>query len=175
VKKCLAFIGRAFRVSQEGQNRAGDDGPELNHGMKGIPTVTPNVQDRRQSPRLAVTLDARLEFSVLLREAEANEGGIQHLRACAGHTVNISAHGLAVLLHAQNIDEQYLLGREGSMAIELDLPNGLSIEIQATPVRYEKRAEGYLIGARISEMSDRNRELFEEYLRELSSESQNQP
>ena len=130
-----------------------------------------NVQDRRQSPRLAVTLDARLDFSVLLREAEAKESGIQHLRACSGHTVNISAHGLAVLLHAQNIDEQYLLGREGSMAIELDLPNGMSIEIQATPVRYEKQAEGYLIGARISEMSDRNRELFEEYLRELSGES----
>ena len=127
-----------------------------------------NPQDRRQSPRLNATLDARLEFSVLLREAEANEGGIQHLRACAGHTVNISAHGLAVLLHAQNIDEQYLLGREGSMAIELDLPNGLSIEIQATPVRYEKRADQVSFGARISAMSDRNRELFEEYLRELS-------
>ena len=125
-------------------------------------------QDRRQSPRLTATLDARLEFSVLLREAEASEGGIQHLRACAGHTVNISAHGLAVLLHAQNIDEQYLLGREGSMAIELDLPNGSSIEIQATPVRYEKLEEGYLLGARISEMSDRNRKLFEEYLRELA-------
>ena len=129
-----------------------------------------NPQERRQFPRLNATLDARLEFSVLLREAEANEGGIQHLRACAGHTVNISAHGLAVLLHAQNIDEQYLLGREGSMAIELDLPNGLSIEIQATPVRYEKQSEGYLIGARISAMSDRNRELFEEYLRELSGQ-----
>ena len=130
-----------------------------------------NPQERRQSPRLPATLDVRLEFSVLLREADASEGGVQHLRACAGHTVNISAHGLAVLLHAQNIDEQYLLGREGSMAIELDLPNGLSIEIQATPVRYEKREEGYLLGARISEMSDRNRELFEEYLRELSGES----
>jgi len=49
------------------------------------------------------------------------------------------------------------------------LPNGLSIEIQATPVRYEKLDEGYVIGARISEMSDRNREMFEEYLRELSA------
>jgi hypothetical protein len=103
-----------------------------------------------------------------MRDADANEGGVQHLRACAGHTVNISAHGLGVVLHAQNIDEQYLLGAEGSMAIELDLPNGLSIEIQATPVRYEKLAEGYLIGARISEMSERARELFEEYLGELA-------
>ncbi len=126
-----------------------------------------NPQDRRQSPRLVARLDVRLDFSVLLRDAESSASGVQHLRACAGHTVNISAHGLGVILHAQNIDEQYLLGSEGSMSIELDLPNGLSIEIQATPVRYEKREEGYLIGARISDMSERNRELFEEYLREL--------
>ena len=87
------------------------------------------------------------------RSRRGSKHGVQHLRACAGHTVNISQHGLAVMLHAQNIDEQYLLGGEGSMAIELDLPNGLSIEIHATPVRYEKLDEGYLIGARISEMS----------------------
>ena len=126
-----------------------------------------NQQERRQSPRLSATLEARLEFSVLLREAEDSDSGIQHLRACAGHTVNISEHGLAVVLHAQNIDEQYLSGKEGSMAIELDLPNGLSIEIQATPVRHEKLVEGYLIGARISDMSPPDRDLFEEYLREL--------
>ena len=127
-----------------------------------------NPKDRRQSPRLNATLDVRLDFSVLMRDAEEIEGGVQHLRACAGHTINISAQGLAVVLHAQNIDEQYLLGAEGSMAIELDLPNGLSIEIQATPVRYEKLDEGYLLGARISEMSARNRELFEAYLREVA-------
>ena len=128
-----------------------------------------NPEDRRQSPRINATLDARLDFSVLMRDAETTEGGVQHLRACAGHTVNLSADGLGVMLHAQNIDEQYLLGGEGSMSIELDLPNGLSIEIQATPVRYEKLDEGYLIGVRISDMSDRNREFFEEYLREIAA------
>jgi len=111
-----------------------------------------------------------LEFSVLLREADVRETGVQHLRACAGHTLNVSTHGLAVVLHAQNIDEQYLSGGEGSMAIELDLPNGMSIEIHATPVRYEKLDEGYLIGARISEMSERNRAVFEEYLQEIGGE-----
>ena len=127
-------------------------------------------EDRRQSPRLTATLQARLEFSVLLREADTAESGVQHLRACAGYTVNISEHGLALVLHAQNIDEQYLLGEEGSMAIELDLPNGLSLEIQATPVRYEKLAEGYLIGARISGMRERDREVYEEYLREIEED-----
>lgn len=129
-----------------------------------------NFEDRRQSPRLDAKLQARLEFSVLLREAESASSGVQHLRAVAGHTVNLSIHGLAVVLHAQNIEEQYLAG-DGSMSIELDLPNGLSLEIHATPVRYEKRDDGYLIGAKISEMSARDRELYEEYLREIAGES----
>jgi hypothetical protein len=37
-------------------------------------------------------------------------------------------------------------------------------------VRYEKLEAGYLIGARISEMSERNRDLFEEYLREIGAD-----
>ena len=84
--------------------------------------------------------------------------------------MNISKDGLALVLHAQNIDEQYLMGSEGSMAIELDLPNGLSLEIHATPVRYEKFEEGYLIGARISRMKPRDRELFDEYLEEIGED-----
>jgi hypothetical protein len=119
---------------------------------------------------LEAKLQAKLEFSVLLREADSSESGVQHLRACAGHTVNLSEHGLALVLHAQNIDEEYLMGGEASMAIELDLPNGLAIEIHATPVRYEKFEEGYLIGARISRMRERDRELYEEYLEEIGEE-----
>jgi hypothetical protein len=103
-----------------------------------------------------------------MREADTTESGVQHLRACAGHTVNISKHGLALVLHAQNIDEQYLMGADGSLSIELDLPNGLSLEIHATPVRYEKLDEGYLIGAQISRMKDRDRELYEQYLGEIA-------
>lgn len=127
-----------------------------------------NQEERRQSPRLNAKLEARLEFSVLMRDVETSDSGVQHLRACAGHTLNLSMLGLAVMLHAHNIDEQYLLGGRGSMAIELDLPNGLSIEIQATPVHYQKLDEGYLIGTRISDMSSRDRELYLEYLRELA-------
>ena len=126
--------------------------------------------DRRQSPRLDANLQARLEFSVLMREADTSETGVQHLRACAGHTLNVSRHGLALVLHAQNIDEQYLMGGDGSLSIELDLPNGLSLEIHATPVRYEKLAEGYMIGAQISRMKDRDREIYEQYLHEITGE-----
>lgn len=126
-----------------------------------------NQEERRESPRLNANLEAHLDLSVLLREAEASEGGVRHMRACAGHTLNISPAGLALVLHAQNIDERFLVGGEGSMAIELDLPNGSSIEIQATPVRYEKLDEGYLIGARISTMRNLDRERLYEYLSEI--------
>jgi hypothetical protein len=102
-----------------------------------------------------------------MREADTSESGVQHLRACAGHTLNVSKHGLALVLHAQNINEQY---GDGSLSIELDLPNGLSLEIHATPVRYEKLDKGYLIGAQISDMKDRDRELYEQYLREIAGE-----
>jgi hypothetical protein len=132
------------------------------------PTVGARPEDRRQSPRHDANLQARLEFSVLLHEAETNEAGVQHMRAVAGHTTNLSAHGLAVVLRAQSIDPQYLMGGESTMSIELDLPSGVSIEIEATPVRYEKRDDGYLIGARITELSARDRELYQEYLEELA-------
>lgn len=134
------------------------------------PTVGSKPEDRRQSPRLDANLQARLEFSVLLRDADSADTGVQHMRAVAGHTENLSAIGLAVMLHAQNIDPQYLTGAENSMSIELDLPSGVSIGIEATPVRYEKRDDGYLIGARIDEMTERDRELFEEYLAELTGQ-----
>lgn len=133
-------------------------------------TVGSKPEDRRQSPRLDANLQARLEFSVLLRDADSADTGVQHMRAVAGHTENLSAIGLAVMLHAQNIDPQYLTGAENSMSIELDLPSGVSIGIEATPVRYEKRDDGYLIGARIDEMTERDRELFEEYLAELTGQ-----
>ena len=132
--------------------------------------MQPNPADRRQSPRLDANLQARLEFSVLLREAENTQTGVQHMRAVAGHTVNLSTIGLAVMLHAQNIDPQYLTGGENSMSIELDLPSGVSIEIEAMPVRYEKHDDGYLIGARITGIRERDRELYEEYLRELTGQ-----
>ena len=124
-------------------------------------------EDRRKSPRLNATLEARLEFSVLLRDPQATERGMQHLRACAGHTVNVSEHGLAFVVRAREIEEKYLIGSEGSMSIELDLPTGASIEVEATPVWFEHHDRGYLVGARISKISERDRQILREFLSEL--------
>ena len=124
-------------------------------------------EDRRKSPRLNATLEARLEFSVLLRDPQSTERGMQHLRACAGHTVNVSEHGLAFVVRAREIEEKYLTGSDGSMSIELDLPTGASIEVEATPVWFEHHEQGYLVGARISRISERDRQLLREFLSEI--------
>jgi PilZ domain len=129
--------------------------------------LSSNERDRRQSPRVNATLQARLEFSVLLRDPESKERGVQHLRACAGHTVNISENGLAFVVRAKEIEEKYLAGSEGSMSIEIDLPSGASVEIEATPVWFEHHDEGYLVGARFSRIGERERDLLREFLREL--------
>ena len=129
--------------------------------------MSANERDRRQSPRLNATLEARLEFSVLLRDPESKERGMQHLRACAGHTINVSEHGLAFVVRAKEIEEKYLTGSEGSMSIEIDLPTGASIEVEATPVWFEHHEEGYLVGARFSRVDDRDRELLLEFLSEI--------
>jgi len=92
---------------------------------------------------------------------------MQHLRACAGHTVNVSEHGLAFVVRAREIEEKYLTGSDGSMSIELDLPTGASIEVEATPVWFEHHEQGYLVGARISRISERDRQLLREFLSEI--------
>ena len=130
-------------------------------------------ENRRQFPRLDATLEVRLRFSVLMLDAQASAtDGVQRMMVFAGHTRNLSEAGLAVVVRARNIAENYLIGGEGTMRIELDLPDG-PLELHATPVRYEQIDEGetergYLIGARITSMSDADRERFRGYLRTLS-------
>jgi len=68
---------------------------------------------------LLIFVSCQKVIDLELREAGVDQTGVQHLRACAGHTVDISQHGLAVVLHAQNIDEQYLLDLEREAFLKL--------------------------------------------------------
>lgn len=136
--------------------------------------MPPPFGERRRSPRLDATLEARLEFSVLMIDAKAKGSGVQRMMAFAGHTINLSETGLAVVVHAKQIDESYLTDCEGAMRIELELPDG-PLEIRATPVRCERIVEGkaesgYFIGAQIVKMSERERERYIKYLSDLQKE-----
>jgi hypothetical protein len=93
------------------------------------------------------------------------------LPALDGHTFDVSATGLALIVPAIRIGEHYLAGAERRLHVELELPTG-PVEMKVAAVRYESLEDsqedtGYLIGARILEMSDSDRGSFEKYVNSI--------
>jgi hypothetical protein len=122
------------------------------------------VADRRRSPRFRV----RLEAAVSLFDLRAATPWSKPL---VGHTRDISADGLGLVLPAIRSDDRYLVGQDQTLRITLRLPGG-SLRIYTTPVRYERlegeQADGgFLVGVRINEMDEQDRKLFNEYLLSL--------
>ena len=113
--------------------------------------------DRRHMPRRRV----RLEFTVVPETPnKANGRRPQSLR---GYTRDISVNGLGLIVPAIRIADRYLAGENCQLGVTLELPTG-SVHIRAVSARYEplenEDDQGYLIGARIIEMSDEHRKLF---------------
>lgn len=101
-------------------------------------------------------------------------GGAHHAGdapALAGHTYDLCATGLGLILPAVRIGGRYIMGEGRQVLVTLELPAG-SIRFRATPTRYERLEEGadekgYFVGAHISEMGQEERALFTEHLRKL--------
>jgi hypothetical protein len=111
---------------------------------------------------------ARLNFTISLSDPRVNTNGSRRLPTLDGHTLDISTTGLALIVPAIRIGEHYLAGSDRRVYLKLELPGG-PIEMKVATVRYEALEEtdeetGYLIGARIVEMSDAHRASFEKYL-----------
>ena len=66
---------------------------------------------------------------------------------------------------AIRIGEHYLAGEDRKLHVKLELPAG-PVEMRVTTVRYESLEDGtgYLIGARILEMSESDRASFDKYV-----------
>ena len=117
--------------------------------------------------RYATRYRTRLSVAVSLLDARPRA----YPAALEGHTLDLSDCGLAVVLPAIRIGERYLTGDTHVLRITLRLP-AAAVQIHGVPARYERLGEddedtGYLVGVRIKEMSDKDRALFEEYLRTL--------
>jgi hypothetical protein len=89
----------------------------------------------------------------------------------AGHTRDMRATGLSLVLPDMHTGMQETVGEDCTLRIVLELPTG-PVEIEAAPVRFEQLNEegmdgGYLIGARITEISDHDCVRFVKYLRSL--------
>lgn len=125
------------------------------------------VGNRRSAPRY----EARLACRVSLKERKGGANGARRASLLEGHTCDVSATGLGLLMPAIRIGEHYLTGAGTILLIELDLPGGERLEMEAVAVRYERLDEedetthGYVIGARITEMSEEARASFDACLK----------
>ena len=94
-------------------------------------------------------------------------------RPLRGHTRDLSATGLSLILPAVRIGDRYLTGEGRPVQITLELPAG-AIQLRAIPVRYERLGDeeggerGYLVGAHIMEMDAEDMTRFGDYVRGLA-------
>jgi len=129
------------------------------------------IGNRRRFKRVR----AHLTFTLSLSDPRVNSNGARRLPTLNGHTFDLSTSGLALIVPAIRIGEHYLAGSDRRLYLKLQLPNG-AVEMKVATVRYESLDEsqdesGYLIGARIIEMSDADRASFNTYVNKLLSGS----
>ncbi len=119
------------------------------------------IGNRRRSKRVR----ARLSFILSLADPRTNANGSRRLPSLNGHTLDVSSTGLALVVPAIRIAEHYLAGSDRRLHIKLELPSG-PVELKVVAVRYESLEDesGYLIGARIVEISDSDRASFENFV-----------
>ncbi len=119
------------------------------------------IGNRRRSKRVR----ARLTFTLSLSDPRVNSNGARRLPSLDGHTLDVSSTGLALVVPAIRIGGHYLAGADRKLHVKLELPSG-PVEMKVATVRYESLEDdtGYLIGARILEISDTDRVSFEKYV-----------
>ena len=138
--------------------------PELIRSV--VSRVRTYLKDRRRSPRLCV----RLVLSIsVLRKANSN-GTTAVSRTMKGHTRDISAKGLAMLLPQVHLGGYHLAAEGRELHLKLELPDG-TIAMTVLPRRYEMLDDAelgcnYLIGAKIVEMSDQDRKRLESFIKQ---------
>jgi hypothetical protein len=112
-----------------------------------------------------------LQFTLSIEDPRLPRNGFRRVPPIKGHTLDVSATGLALIVPAIRIGEHYLAGTDRRLFLRLELPDG-AVEITAIPVRYESLEEdpdenGYVIGAHIENVNEKDRVRFSNYVAAL--------
>ena len=127
--------------------------PELVRSV--VSRVRVYFKDRRQSPRLRV----RLVFSVGIKREVNGNGSSRRATTLQGHTRDVSANGMALLVPQAHLDGHHLAAEGRELTVELQIGSGNPIPMIVMPRRYERLEEtelgcAHLIGVRIMKISE---------------------
>lgn len=125
------------------------------------------LHDRRQSPRLRV----RLMFTVSIPRSLKGMSPSKPKHYLSGHTRDISANGLAMLVPYGHLNGRHLAADGSSLEVQLELGSGAPVQMLVVPERYEHLDEAelgcaYLIGARILEINEGDRQRYLSYIKD---------
>ncbi len=127
------------------------------------------VGDRRHTKRMNV----RLPFTISLVGPAISSNGAKRISSLQGHTLDLSATGLGLVVPTILLGEHHLVWEPRDLNVRLELPDG-PIEMRVAPIRYESLDEhesetGYLIGARIVNLTEADQGRFKKYVAELAA------
>lgn len=121
--------------------------------------------ERRVAPRHQVRLETRV---LMIAEGVAEAGEVLLL---GGHTRDVSESGLGLVVTAEDRRALEALGASYTLRLVLTLPSG-PVDLAVAPVRFERLGRGedsdFLVGARITDMSGRDRVRFMAFIRGLA-------
>ncbi|HLL70613.1 MAG TPA: PilZ domain-containing protein [Pyrinomonadaceae bacterium] len=141
-------------------------------------SIVAQVREYFGNRRRARRYRSRVPIRVSLFDPKLSREQLEGAPFLEGTTSDISASGLALIVPAIRINDRYLTAPDQLLRLLLDFPSDL-VEMRVAPVRYEQleraggaaTSGGYLIGVRIAEMSDADRERFAECLKESATKS----
>jgi hypothetical protein len=137
-----------------------------------VRNITARLREFLRDRRCARRYTVRLSCQVTLAKVNVTKNGSHASASIEGHTRDISSDGLALTLPAIRIGEHYLAGENRPLLVRLQLP-GQTIEMHAVAVCYDSFADegvgaGYIVGARITQLGQEDREHYVAFLASLA-------
>ena len=132
-----------------------------------VTKITGLIAQRSHAPRKKHASPVKLSF-------EPMSGAAIHTSAVdglyiSGETVDLSKTGIAFMVSAIRVKDNYLVGQNRIVNVEIDLPRK-KVRMQVIGRRYEREAihesvERYTVGAEIVHMSEADRDAYNHFLR----------
>lgn len=145
----------------------------FNESLRDYLSSPSSSSSRRKNICVPVAISIKPEASGSVRRGDTGKLLMSEeaaTRVIKGETKDLSENGLAFVVPSVRIGPHYLVGQTRQLLeVTLDLPNG-KVCFKAVGERYEPIGESatatvkYLIGARITDISNADRKSYTEYL-----------